>query len=75
MEVVPVRKCYFYNIGYCKFIDKGCKHVHPEEKCALSKCTDNGCPKIHQKYCIFKASCMLIIIKVVSSYITTKTIL
>ena len=57
MEPVSSRKCSYFNIGYCKYRDKGCKHVHPEEKCALSKCTDNGCPKRHQQYCRLKASC------------------
>ena len=57
MEAVSSRKCHFYNIGYCKHKDKGCKHVHPEEKCALPRCTDIGCPKRHQKYCIHKGSC------------------
>ena len=45
------RKCNFYNVGYCKNSDKGCRFVHPEESCKSENCEYKSCPKRHQKDC------------------------
>ena len=45
MAAVLLRKCHFFNIGYCKYKDKGCQHKHPDECCdfqRLSKQTPNA---------------------------------
>ena len=57
MAEVSSIKCYFFNIGYCKKRDKGCKHIHPEERCVLSKCANKYCLKRHQRPCRYKSNC------------------
>lgn len=53
------RKCSYYNSGYCKFSRqaKGCRFIHPEENCKLTKCRDKLCPKRHPKACKFRDEC------------------
>ena len=58
MAAVSSRKCQHFNIGYCKYKDKGCKNIHPEETCVLQKCTNKDCPRRHQKVCRYKESCI-----------------
>ena len=31
-------RCNFYNVGYCRNHDKGCKFFHPEESCYIENC-------------------------------------
>ena len=60
MIISEKRKCNFYNVGYCKNFDKGCKYLHPEESCIFENCNYKDCPKRHQKDCKFfksKKSC------------------
>ena len=57
MAEMSSRKCFFFNIGYCKYKDKGCKNLHPAERCVLPTCTKRDCPKRHQKLCRYKESC------------------
>ena len=45
------RKCNFYNVGYCKNWNKGCKFFHPAEACQSDNCDSKSCPKRHQKEC------------------------
>ena len=49
MAAVFSRKYSYFNIGYCKYKDKGCKNIHPEETCVLQKVTNKDCPKRHTK--------------------------
>ena len=56
MAEVSLTKCHFFNIGYCKYKDKGCKHVHPKEACCIIKCKNKSCPNRHQKTCRYKES-------------------
>ena len=53
MFISEKRKCNFYNVGYCKNADKGCKFFHPEESCTTHKCDYKKCPKRHPKDCKF----------------------
>ena len=45
------QKCNFYNVGYCKNWNKGCKFIHPAEACQSDNCDSKSCPKRHQKEC------------------------
>ena len=44
-------RCNFYNVGYCKYTEKGCMFKHPEEQCKEVKCSYKTCQKRHQKDC------------------------
>ena len=57
MAETSSRKCFFFNIGYCKYKDKGCKNLHPAVRRVLPTCTNRDCPKRHQKLCQYKESC------------------
>ena len=37
--------------------NKGCKNLHPAERCVLINCTNKDCPKKHQKLCRYQESC------------------
>ena len=50
-------KCSLFKIGYYKYIDKGCKNLHPAERCVLPTRTNRDCPKRHQKLCQYKENC------------------
>ena len=56
MAETSSRKCFFFNIGYCKYKDKGCKNLHPAKRCVLPTCTNRDCPKRHQKLGRYKES-------------------
>ena len=45
------QKCNFYNVGYCRKWDKGCKFIHPAESCQSESCEIRSCPKRHQREC------------------------
>ena len=57
MAEISSRKCFFFNNGYCKYKDKGCKILQPTERHVLPTCTNRDCPKRHQKLCRYKESC------------------
>ena len=54
MSIVSEKiKCNFYNVGYCKNSNKGCKFYHPKVSCESEKCDYKNCQNRHQKECKF----------------------
>lgn len=60
MSQDSVKKCSYYNSGYCKYSKKenGCKKYHPTESCAQINCKNQGCPLRHPKKCKFLEKCI-----------------
>ena len=45
-----MKKCRYYNTGYCKYKQK-CKFIHSNETCKNQQCDGKGCSKRHPKAC------------------------
>lgn len=54
------KKCKHYNIGYCKYHDKGCNYMHPTQICDSQKCTNKYCPMRHPRECKYRDNCKFI---------------
>ena len=46
-----LKKCRYYNGGYCKFLKTNCHYFHPEEQCEVISCDQKDCSKRHPKIC------------------------
>ena len=44
-------KCNFYNVGYYKYSENGCRFKDREEQCSDGKCCYKTCQKRHQREC------------------------
>ena len=60
MSGVVVKKCSYFNSGYCRYTKKemGCKNYHPRDVCQLKECREKTCPDRHPKKCKFEDKCM-----------------
>ena len=48
-----VKKCNFYNVGYCRYKEK-CHFKHPKSECLNSACERRNCDKRHPRACKFQ---------------------
>ena len=60
MSGVVVKKCSYFNSGYCRYTKKemGCRNYHPSDVCQLPVCREETCPNRHPKKCKFEDKCM-----------------
>ena len=56
-DLKTVKKCLYWNVGYCKYSDKGCKYFHPDDNCEKSFCNDKSCQKRHKRFCKHGSKC------------------
>ena len=54
-----VKKCKYFNSGYCRYTKKaiGCKNFHPTDVCKVEGCREKECPDRHPKKCKFEDEC------------------
>ena len=59
MSEAPVKKCWHYNTGYCKYAwrENGWKYIHPLETCQTEVCREKACEKRHPKKCKLQEKC------------------
>ena len=50
------KKCKYFNRGFCKLLNRGCKFNHPTEICE-DWCEKSGCIKRHPKTCRYGYRC------------------
>ena len=55
VEKKPAKKCRYYNRGFCKYTNKGCRFSHPRVICKeyleTRKCESKECDARHPKNC------------------------
>ena len=54
-----VKKCVYFNSGYCRYTKKemGCNNLHPKDVCELQGCREKSCLNSHPKKCKFGDEC------------------
>ena len=44
-------RCRYYNLGFCKYLKKGCEFNHPKVNCERPNCDYKTCTRRHNKSC------------------------